>query len=696
MMADSDLVAEFNKNASNFFSSTNQQRAEIYRSYEYRDGHQWDAEVLRERQRLNKAVTTVNISAPLIRAVSGTECMKDNLLDYVPMDEQFNAETDIMADGVEYAQYASGYKSEQSIAREDAATCGIGGTVTYLDMSKKSAIAGTPLVERIFPGFIGFDNSCRGALINEKARWMFYADPVSAATMDAYLEEKIGPKTPVMGAGDYKPFLMSFSRQDNSFDVEFIYHYFWREYEDIYDVMNPFVSERGSRIGALLMQDNDVANLIGGTADAINIDWAASYWSLDREGYKKLTDTIETIGLLTGEKMPAMEYSKRKGKCYYRAEFARGMLLSRSRSYTQGGHALNLITGYFDEVMGIYYGMMRPISEVQDNLNVSISDFLGYAKTAAHGGNAYIKGAGEAIERIKKEKAHEDALTPIPVNSEIIPKALPATPQVLIEFIRLMMEIMPRALGLGQEFLGVITSGDMTDSLYGKVMKQSYAVLANFANNSASYSKRQGEIFVDIVRLMAEANDGMILPILSPGKQGAQYIRLRKQNLAREYAVRIIEKPLSADERQNTFNVLSQLAPQFQQAGINIMPVLAKYANLDMEDRERLVKLSTPQPPQPDPLNQALLKSQADLQGAQASKLQAEAHETMATMAKTIEKLQTEIEKNSAQTLQILGTARPDPSPLLAMEELRMKERIEMAKIAASAANRDLSGAVHA
>jgi hypothetical protein len=51
-----------------------------------------------------------------------------------------------------------------------------------------------------------------------------------------------------------------------------------------------------------------------------------------------------------------------------------------------------------------------------------------------------------------------------------------------VEFIRLMMEVMPRTLGLGQEFLGVITSGDMTEALYGKIMKQSYAVLEDFAN----------------------------------------------------------------------------------------------------------------------------------------------------------------------------------------------------------------------
>lgn len=647
---DMALIQEFNRNASNFFASTNVQRQEIYSSYEYREGHQWSGEEQAERKRKDKAITVINLAAPLIRAVSGTECMMDKKLAFVPIDDQYDDEADIMDDAVSYAQYASGYDSEQSLAREDAATCGIGATVTYLDMTKKNAIAGVPVVERIFPGFLGYDNSGRGGQINKKARWCFYADPVNSVKLDEYIESKLedSRKEPPMGAGDYKAFLMSFSRQENQHQIEFIYHYFWWKYDDIYDVANPFL-EQGQELGAIIMQDEDVANLIGDVADKLKIDWQAGYWSLDKESFTAMKNAMETVALLTDIELPELEFSRRKGKCYYRAEFARGMLLSKSRSYTQGGHPLNFATGYFDEVLGIYYGMMRPISWVQDALNISVSDFLGYARSAAHGGNAYIKNAGEAFERIKKEKANEDSLTPLPQNAEVIPKSLPATPEVLIQFIRLMMEVMPRTLGLGQEFLGVITTGDMTESLYGKVMKQSFAVLANFANNSASYSVRQGEIFMDIIRLMADANDGMILPILSPGHEGPQYIRLRKQNLASEYAVRIVERPMTADERQETANNLSQLLPVAKEFGVNLFPMYARYLNMDQKDRKEMVEMATPKPQQPDPMNQALLQSQIRLGNAQAVKLEADAAQTQNTLNLAAPETESVIEKNLAQ-----------------------------------------------
>ena len=44
---------------------------------------------------------------------------------------------DVISDAVELRQYASDFYAQRSIAAEDAATCGIGAIVTYLDMTQK-------------------------------------------------------------------------------------------------------------------------------------------------------------------------------------------------------------------------------------------------------------------------------------------------------------------------------------------------------------------------------------------------------------------------------------------------------------------------------------------------------------------------------------------------------------------------------
>lgn len=675
MMDDATLLAEFNANAMEFFTNNAMQREEIQRSFAYRDCQQWDWLTLQERKRLDKSITVVNLAAPIIRAVSGTECMQDNKLAFVSMDDTMDEDADDIETLVDYLRYSSGYDSEKSIAKEDAATCGIAATVTWLDMTNKQAIAGQGVVERIFPGFLFYDNSGRGSRLNAKARWCGYADPVNRDDLSERIAkaQKGKPIVEGMGSGgaDYSPFLMNFVRTPNTVKIDFVYHYFWWEYEPIFDVMNPFAGE-GNELAALMQQDDDVANIVGDAADKIGIDWQASWWTLDAEGFKLLKRTLETVGLLTGLRVEKLNSSQRESKCYYRASIARGVILAKEKCYTQGRHPLNFITGYYDETKNIFYGMMRPLSYIQDALNISMSDFLSYAKSASHGGNAWIKGAGESIEALKKSKANQDSLTPLPTNAEIIPKETPGTPQTLVEFIRLLMEIMPRTLGLGPEFLGIISSGDMTDSLYGKVMKQSYAVLANFANNSAAYDVDQGHIFEDLGRGMISSEDGKLIPIVSPEMGGADKKRIYKQNLSREYTIRIVERPMSVDERQDTFNKLSQLVPMYMQAGMNIMPILTKYANLDAKDKQEIAQLSAPAPTPPDPLNQALLKSQINIGNAQAKKYDAEAQQIVATLGKLAEEKESIIDKNNAAALKAFSEAGANVAELGAAEIAEM------------------------
>lgn len=688
MKDDAQLLKEFYTNVRDFFAATSVQRNEILRAYEYRDCNQWEPKDLEDRRRLNKSVTVVNLAAPLIRAVSGTEVLQDKKLDFVSMDDALAADADVISDAVGYAQYVSGYDSEQSTAREDAATCGIGATVTWLDMTYKGAIAGRPIVERVFPGYLFYDNSSRGQRLNERARWCGYADPVNKLDLDERIAELGDKATPLHMGGtsgglDVAGFLTPFTRFGRLTQLDFVYNYFWWELQDIHDVANPFVDEQNV-LSQLVEADDDVANEIGKMARKLRIDWRAPWWSLTPDEFGDLEKTMELVELLTGVKVVKLRSSKRKGRCYYKAQIARGLVLEKSKCYTQNGFPVNFITGYYDESQNIFYGMMRPLSYVQDALNITMSDFLGYAHTAAHGGAAYVTGPLDALEKLKKHKAEEDALTPLPEGATVTTKSLPDTGQSLVEFIRLMMEIMPRTLGLGQEFLGIITTGDMTDSLYGKVMRQSYAVLANFNNASASYSRRQGEIFVDIVRLMADAEDGKPLPVIKADSNGEKTFRLWKQNLSSEYMVRIVERPMTADERQDTFNKLSQLVPQYLEAGINIMPILSKYAPLDMQDRQELVQLSTPQPAQPDPLNEALLDSQARLQYAQADKLTAEAEEKRNITGLVAPEKQSIVMRNEAQAVKLLADAGRDAGALTEKDAAQMgsNERMHREKLA--------------
>ena len=111
-----------------------------------------------------KPLTTVNVVAPLVRAVAGSEVMAASTIDYISTDPQFDAEADVISDSVDWCQYASDFYAQRAIAAEDAATCGIGAYVTNLDMTKEDFIAGVPMCERVAPMFLFYDKSPRGKL----------------------------------------------------------------------------------------------------------------------------------------------------------------------------------------------------------------------------------------------------------------------------------------------------------------------------------------------------------------------------------------------------------------------------------------------------------------------------------------------------------------------------------------------------
>lgn len=660
MYSDFELIEEFNTNLTQFYESNAKMRDEIFRSYDYRDGDQvkyikQDAE--RYKALGETQLYAMNIAAPIVRAVAGSEVMSASTLDFISTSPEYDPDADIIGDVVEWCQYASNYYSQRNIAAEDAATCGIGATVTYSDMTKKNFIAGYPKTMRIFPAFLAYDTSARGSQLNENCEWAMYADPVSKKFMDGHIKRAKGKKTE--GASEFSGYLIS-EIDSNYFNshVEFIYHYFWREFVDIYDIKNPFDDPQ---IGEVILQDPDVANLIGSTMKELELDWRASYWTVDKEDFDAITTAMEVISGLYDGAMNDLEYSVRQGYCYCRSEFARGMLLRKSKSYSTKGHALNFITGYYDEVLGYHYGLMRPLSEIQDALNIGFNRMMRYVDRVSHGGAAYVSGAADALERVKKGRINEEDLTVLPEGAQITPKASGDAPVVLQNFVQMMIDVMPRVLGLGQEFFGVVTSGDMTDSLYGKIMKQSFAVLENWKNNAASYDIMQGYLYEDLCRGMAKANDGMVLPAIN-GKTGKDaQLRLTTQNLAREYAIRVVERPMTKDEKQDAFNKLSQIAPQALQAGINYYPILAKLAPFDADVTEEMVKVATPQPPQPDPLAQATTQATIAYTQASAQKAQAEAQRIMADLQLDAQKAQadnfekiTSAEYDKARTAQVI------------------------------------------
>jgi len=658
---DAEIIEHFGKRVARFIQSPAvlRERAEMYTSYCYLVGHQYTADVVKERVQKNKTMTAINLIDPFISAMSGSQVIADKTLDIVAMDEGFDRDADAIGQIVDFCEYTSNADGEQSKARRNQLAVGMGATVSYLDPSIKGYPAGVARMDSIFPLFLFYDRSGRDQNLNTHTEWCGYADPMYsedltkyiASCLDDYAEDGKKPKIKSYAMQDFKhEFLYKMQSSTEMDGIDLLYHYFWREDAKIYDVSNPL---KDPRIAQAYLQSPEMENGLLMAVDSMGIDPAADVWCLDKEEFKAIKSAFSAVGFVLDEEFK-LEFSTRNGSIYYRAQIARGMVIHKAKSARQDGHLMVFYQGKYDNATDRFYGLIRNMAPVQDALNIITSDFISYSARATTGYDAYVKGAGEAIQKLIETKAHEDTITPLPANAEIIPKSLPNAPDVLLQGINMMSDLMYKVTGLPPEFFGALTTKDTSGDLYGQMLNQASMVLADMANHASGAAKAQGEIWVAFAYLMLDAQSPMPLPIR--GDDGEIVRSVSRQNLARNYFVRIAERPMTIDEKQTTFNKLAELmgglAPEERKAA---MPVMMKYANLPYKDRKEIMDGMQPMPaPEPDPLNQALLDSQAKLQYADAELKSAQAQEKLATMPLKQPELEAKIRKDEAQAANYL------------------------------------------
>jgi hypothetical protein len=128
------------------------------------------------------------------------------------------------------------------------------------------------------------------------------------------------------------------------------------------------------------------------------------------------------------------------------------------------------------------------------------------------------------------------------------------------------------------------------------------------------------------------------------------YVAITYHSLMQPYDIEFVERELTSDEKQQTFLMLKDFVALLPpEAQVSALPVLLKYSRMDADGRDALIEAIKPQPPQPNPLNEEMLKSQIALQYADAELKSAQAKDKAVIVPLSPEKVQSEINKNNAQ-----------------------------------------------
>lgn len=621
-----EILEHFTRRRDRFVNSTSiiGWREDIREGYRVISGDQWTEAALNERKQKNKPSTTFNLLSPIIRAIAGYEIMNRSRIDYYPRstDPEKAIKLDIVSDTVAYIQDDSGFFTESSLASEDQITCGLGATETYFNYTNSEAPYGEVVEERIFPGYLLFDNEMRTRQINRHARWCGYVEIVSRDWLSEEIEDVLGEDaekySQVGGYASYD-FLTFFGATSSNDNLDLIFHYQWKEEKSIYRCKNPFKDAKNipdQKAQAFIL------NAAGRMEEEFGINLEDGTFLLDSKQYRKWRKDIQAMVEMTGIPLESQGVQLKAWK-YYRARIARDMVLDWQESWCQTGFTLTFKTGYYDEMKHCYYGVLRDMIPIIRALNEAVSDYVSYLQSIPKGGMyAEVTAFPDAVEA-QQTRANEQNITYLNEGglNKIRQKETPQPIGGITEFIQLCQQSLFAACGLSADFMGAVESGNMTAALYGKMMRQTRMVLAELFDSNRDYMRRKGKVFLDAVKVLVENSDSRILPRISGGKEPNIYLTADK--MAQEYDIIIEERPMTDEERQERFNSMMELYAKSQNPALFVLAL--KDAPIEEEDRQQALQAMNPPPAQPDPVNQGLLESQTQLNSAQAAKLAAEA-----------------------------------------------------------------------
>lgn len=607
--------------------------SEVNENYALMEGEiqQWAGQDLQRQEKNGMPFVSINKITPIINAIVGFEINNRSKLQYNAwikdnLQEKFNQ---ILNDTASWIDQEGNAKYAESLALKDMLICGMGITDTIIDYTNNPE--GQAKVERIFPPFVFWDMSARdkNLLDANYVIKMVFLD-------DEQLKETYGENVSadnISSASD--PWVMQYFQTTMiGKNINVLYEYQWREKVPFYRVENPFAQVLSTTPIDLVPNVIELFQRLGetfGFDPAVDKEFSV----MKTKDFNILKKEFEILGY-------PLEYVKQKTWKYYRAIVSGTDVLSKSENYSQTGFSVKFMTGEFSELLQMFYGLVRQAKPAQRMLNQAVSDFQGFLSTIPKGG-VFIE--EDAVRNIKGfietyTKAKEvTVLRPGAIREgKVLPKQAPQMPSGLMEMISYADQQIKLTCGVTDEFLGMMTSKNQTASLFRQQVRQSLLTLAVYFDAYSLYKKQQGMLYLDIVRILVENNQSKVMGHIT-SEVNAEAIPLFTDFINDVYDVEFDEVPSSPDQNRATFEQLVELQTSLG-GTVNLAPLIAEYAPLNTQSKEQLKALMQPAPPpEPDPIMQSLLMSEAKNKEADAEKKQSESINNRMKALKDFEEL---------------------------------------------------------
>ena len=560
-------------------------------AFEFVAGDQWDDETKRILEGQKRPASTFNTIGAMIKSVAGYEVANRQEPRYIQRNVGAAGVSELTTAGAKYFRDGTDAEHHESAAFRDAAICGLGATESYIDYDddedgkyRKRHLS----VFEVFPDSMAREANLRDGKRVSRVRTMRVSDAVDmfpdidkADLPAVWAEDDLAGKE----LHDDRPDPYEVGDDDDMDDTSDIcvVEVQWYQFEPYMRFVDPFSGQMRR---------------------------------LPKDQFEELSQKLLTAG------MRAPRGTTQRRKVFYRA-FLGKKVLGVTGTPVQKHFTIGFITGDWDEVKGVPYGIARGLLDPQRWTNKLFSTTMHILNTNAKGGVMAELDAFDNTRKAAEDWAKPDSIVwvrPGALSGPNGPKVQPKPQgQINPAFFQLMdfaMSMAPRVTGLNSEFLGM-QQQDQAGVLEYQRKQSSVTILATIFDNLKLYRVDDGRY---TLRLMQEyLSDGRLIRIV--GEEGQRFLPLNRDATVGEYEVIVDDAPTSPNMKEQQWATIQAMLPMLQPlVGGNPEAIaeLMKDAPLAESRKAKLAEILQRKDPQKDAQQQALQSEQQQAQKAMA------------------------------------------------------------------------------
>jgi len=510
-------------------------------------GDQWDDATKSQLEADNRPVFVFNRVAGFIRGICGLETSTRNQVQLYAREVNDSGVTEVLNAAIRYVREGCDADDEESDAFKDMLISGIGFTETLYTTEEDPD--GNIIIERVDPLHMAWDPSARKrGLADSRWRARHKWLPISTiedvwgkakadeltAEMDTdsdLMEELMGTPHDQTNAHNYDSDQAGETKYKNGVKVTQFQYVKTVKFKQF---LNPLTGE---------------------------------VEELEPADYNKFADRMATQGFM----LDATDVKHRQ----YRQLIYAGCVELEDGPLPCQGFTLQAITGIRDRNKGIWYGFVRDLLDPQAWINKFFSSMADVVASQAKGGLL-----AEVDAFVNKDDAVDDWANPRSIVwlkrdglGKIKERTSAGVPAGISQLLDFTVESLPNVAGINLEFLGM-AGREQPGVLEHQRKQAAISTLAEFFNALRLYRKQQGRVLLQFINEFI--SDGRLIRVV--GKQNSQYVSLARAPDTLKFDIVVDEAPTSPDQKDRTWQALTQILPIAASMGLPVPPEVIQYA----------------------------------------------------------------------------------------------------------------------